>query len=338
MLRWLDSADHYTTMLDKYDGWFNASIAAGGGRFGDNAILFGNADHYVEKVFDAQPTWIAGMSWYANHNTFGDGQPMFILYDGGSKQVDIRHIQAGTLCQFRATRNGTTLGTSTFALRQLRSYYLEIKVTIDNTVGVVEIKVDGTTILNLTGIDTQATGNASADSVRWGGDGGSTRSLHVSDIYLLDGTGSAPNNTFWGDTRVQAIFPNGNGNSSQFVGSDADSTDNYLLVDEITPNSDTDYVESSTVTDKDTYAFGNVAATAGPVNGLQILPFARKTDAGVREIASVARLGTTEDDSADETLATSYAYYPDIRELDPDGNPWTISNVNASEFGVKVTT
>jgi hypothetical protein len=155
------------------------------------------------------------------------------------------------------------------------------------------------------------------------------------DLYVCDGTGSAPANDFLGDCRVEAIFPSGNGNSSVLVGSDGNSTDNYLLVDEAAPNT-TDYVESSTVTDKDTYAYGNLAATTGTVFGVQPVPFAAKTDAGTRSIVSVARVSATEVDSAAKTLSTTYTYYPDVREAKPGGGAWAIGDVNGAEFGVKI--
>jgi hypothetical protein len=68
-----------------------------------------------------------------------------------------------------------------------------------------------------------------------------------------------------------------------------------------------------------------------------LLPYAAKTNAGVRSIASVARLSGTEVDSSDKALSVSYAYLPDIRETKPGGGAWSISDVNSAEFGVKVT-
>jgi hypothetical protein len=152
-------------------------------------------------------------------------------------------------------------------------------------------------------------------------------------------TSGTINNDFKGDCRVEAIFPNGNGNSSVLVGSDGNSTDNYLLVDENPPNSDTDYVESSTVGDKDTYNYGSITSAFGVVHGVQICPFVKKTDAGVRSIANVARSSGTEADSASQALAATYGYLPTIKEDDPStpGSRWTVAGVNAAEFGVKVT-
>jgi len=107
-------------------------------------------------------------------------------------------------------------------------------------------------------------------------------------------------------------------------------------VDETTPNDDTDYVESGTAGDKDTYTYTNLTPTAGTVYGVQILPYVRKTDAGARSIKSIARHSGTEVDGPEQVLGTSFVYARDIREAKPGGGAWSISDVNGAEFGVKV--
>ncbi|MGI0150005.1 MAG: hypothetical protein ACREDF_10815, partial [Thermoplasmata archaeon] len=216
-------------------------------------------------------------------------------------------------------------------------HYIEFKVTISDASGVAVLKINGVTELTGSGLDTQNTTNASADRVLLGLNGSALNvNTDYDDLYVCDGSGTV-NNDFLGDIRCEYIPPNGNGNSSQFVGSDGNSVDNYLLVDEATPNDDTDYVESGTITEKDTYAQGNLTPTSGTVYGVQMLPYARKTDAGVRSIASIARLAAAEDLSVDKILSTSYSYFPDIRETKPGGGAWTVTDVNNAEFGCKIS-
>ena len=226
----------------------------------------------------------------------------------------------------------------TTVLSQDTFYYIELKVTISDSAGVIVLKINGATELNLTSQDTRNGGNATADTITLGagGQNNSAAIFSYDDLYICDGTGSAPDNDFLGDCRVEASLPSGNGNSSQLVGSDADSTNNYLLVDESAPNGDTDYVESSTVGNKDTYAMGNLASTSGTVYGVQPVPVAKKTDAGSRSIVSVVRLSSTEVDSAAKTLTSSYLILPDVRTTKPGGGAWTITDWNNAEAGVKV--
>jgi hypothetical protein len=343
-LRFIESFEHlggspYSgPILKKWD----ASNAANGSAFDPaygrtNSGLFINGwdNSWIEKWLDAQPTWIVGAAVYFANNS-GFDSAIIGFQDGTSAQVEIRRMSSSKFLAI--SRNGTVIATGTTQIRLGRWYYIEFKATIHNSTGSAEIILNGISEVSISGTDTQFTANATADTIHIGGSGGSfAGNIYLDDIYICDGTGSAPANTFLGDVRVDTLLPNGNGNSSQLLGSDGNSTDNYLLVDEATPNEDTDYVESSTVAQKDTYTYGNLTPTTGTVFGVQILPFARKTDAGTRKIASIARHSGTEVDSADKTLSSTYLYYPDIRETKPGGGSWSISDVNGAEFGVKVT-
>jgi hypothetical protein len=155
---------------------------------------------------------------------------------------------------------------------------------------------------------------------------------------VCDGSG-ATNNDYLGDIRVECLFPNGDGASSAFVGSDGNSVNNYLLVDETVPNDDTDYVQGTVVGDKDTYAYQDLTTTAGSVYGVNIIPRHRKADAGGRTAVTVGReSGGTEADSSAITILDSYIYNYDIRETKPSGGAWSISEVNGAQFGMKVNT
>ena len=333
-LLFADSFDHYTTVSDKWtQSTASLSISSGNGRNGTSCGRVTTTNGTAKRTIGSLTTWVFGSAFRAN--TVSDNNPIMTLSNSGSAVFEIGITPAGKIY---ASRSGTVIATGTIILSMNVYYFIECKVTLNASTGTITTKINGVTDLNLTG---QNTGGTTADTFgigqRAGGNNNFVNTWDWDDLYVLDTTGSAPTNDFLGDVRVEAIFPNNNGNSSQLVGSDSNSTDNYLLVDESAPNSDTDYVESSTVGDKDTYAMGNLTSTTGTVYGVQILPFAKKTDAGTRSIKSVTRLSTTEEDSADKTLSTVYAYLPDIRETKPGGGAWSISDVNSAEIGVKVS-
>ena len=219
-----------------------------------------------------------------------------------------------------------------------RWYYIEFKATIHDTTGSYEVRIDGVPHSQLTasGVDTKNSANASADRIYFGSRNTffTGTGFYLDDVYIFDGTGSAPKNNFIGDVNVVGLLPNGNGNSSQFLGSDADSTNNYQLVDENPPNDDTDYVEASTVGYKDTYTYQDLTGSSGTVYGVSAAPYARKTDSGARKIRTLARLSSTEiDNGTDLVLGTSYVYYNSIFETKPGGGAWAITDVNNAEFG-----
>lgn len=338
MLLFGDSFDHYTTALEKWsatNGGF--SFGNSNGRFSTGAFTTGGGDNGVRKTLPSSyATLILGFAY--KHSAVGATGPLAGFLDSGTGQFS---VWKSALDRLEVRRGGTLVATGTTVLASSVFYYIELKVTFHDTTGAYELRINEATELSATNVNTRSTANNTADQVGLGriatssGVDGPNVS-HYDDFVVLDTTGSIANN-FIGDIRAEAIFPNGNGNSSQFDGSDGNSTDNYQLVDETPPNGDTDYVESPDIGDKDTYAMGNVTPTTGTVYGIQVMPYNRKTDAGTRKICTVIRHSGTEEDSADFTLSSSYQYFLNMRETKPGGGSFSISDVNGMEAGVKVT-
>ena len=95
------------------------------------------------------------------------------------------------------------------------------------------------------------------------------------DFYLMTGSGDTP----LGDIVIETLYPNGNGNANQFVGSDGDSTNNYLLVNETGAPVTSSYVADSTSGHQDMYALTDLVTSAGTVLGVCHSAYLAKTDA-----------------------------------------------------------
>lgn len=218
--------------------------------------------------------------------------------------------------------------------------YIEARILLSTTVGEVEIRTNGspTPVLDISGVDT---GGASANQIIFVGSGNQgTRDF--SAWYYLDVDATAPND-FLGHIRFACLDPIGNGNSSGFAGSDGNSTDNYLLVDDgataTTNDGDTTYVEHDTVGTKDTYAMEDLPTA--PLSIIAVAPIfiAKKTDAGSRAIMPVIRSGGTDYPGDAAFLSTSYAAYSTIFLENPDGPAaWDEASVNGMEVGMEVDT
>lgn len=342
-LLFAESWDALATGVPSINGWANigsggGSVNATAGRWGTQGMLTTDVRFGLQRPISSLPA-TAFFGFAMSVGSFTNAQAFFGVLETATSQVNLQMLSTGAIRAARGGPAGTTLGDSAAGVLVAGTYhYIEVKVIIHNTTGAVVVKVDGTTVINLTGINTRQTANAWLDAVQYGGfnQGNTSPSPKFDDIYICDSTGSSPTNDFLGDVRVEALLPNGDGNSSVLVGSDGNSVNNSLLVDEVGPNGDTDYVSSATPGDKDTYAYANLTSTTGTVYGVIVQPYARKDDAGARSIVSVARLSGTEVDGPVQTLASSYAYLPDVREAKPGGGVWTISDVNSAEFGVKV--
>lgn len=264
-------------------------------------------------------------------------QPLAIFCsDLGSVQHVVFTVTATGYPQLRlGSEGGTVLGTGATALSVGVWYYIEIKASISDTVGTAVLHIDNQTVVSFSG-DTKNGGTStnidyvSLSPATFRGYGAT-----YDDLYILDSTG-ATNNDFLGDIRIETLYPDGNGNSSQLVGSDADSTDNYQLVDETGTPSSADYVASGNLGDKDTYTFTGLATTSGTIKGVQVNSWAAKSDSGARNVKNITRLSGTEDQSASLPLQTTYMPHLSVHETKPGGGSWTISDVNNAEFGVQV--
>lgn len=297
-------------------------------------------DAYAQRNVVTAATYIMGFGF--NPSAIGtnlDGQIIAAYFDGATTQVDLRVNADGHLV---ATRNGTQLGSVSSQALIVNDYvHIQFKATIDPTAGVVHVKVNGVDWLNLTGQNTRATGSDQIGSLRLGhtGYGGGATLVPIAvfyydDFWLVDTTGGE-NASFIGDCRVEAVFPNGVGNYSQFTVSP--SGDNYTAVDDAAPNDDTDYVESGTVGNKDSYAFGNIAPALADVRGMVLWSYMKKTDAGERLMRTLVRSGTSEGESSDIAPGTAYAFLAGIHEVDPATSArFTVSALNAAEIGLKV--
>ncbi len=157
--------------------------------------------------------------------------------------------------------------------------------------------------------------------------------FYVDDVYVTDG--NTPNPLNLGPIEVVTLLPNGNGNSSTMTGSDGNSTDNYLLVDD-NPVVTTDYVGGSTEGNKDTYAFENLT-NSPTVIGVAVSTVDQKSDTGTKFMRHVVRSGSTDYVGPSFSPSESWAYHETVWDQDPNTSAtWTSSNVDSAEFGQEV--
>jgi len=301
------------------------------GRTGGIALeMNGSGVHFQTFPLTTNPTLIIGKGLKFPDYP-GATTRLLALYDGVTEGVNVRCKADG---EFEVYRANTLLGTTTgAAVGQNNWCHFEIKVVTNDTTGSIELRVNGSAKLTLTSQDTQAGSNAYHDMVRFLGV--ASTGQHIDDIYICDGSGSA-NNNFLGNMKVVGIFPTAEGDTINFTPSTG--TDNSALVDENPPNDDTDYVESSTVGQKDLYQYGDVSGLGNTIAGLQINTDVRETDASSFSLITVVKSNVTESDSAASAIgSTSYVTKTRVVAQDPDTSAaWTQAGINAAQFGMKV--
>lgn len=256
-----------------------------------------------------------------------------LLGDSGATQHLTVTIFPTTIEVRRGTSSGTLLASAVHGYVATDWVYVEVKATIADAGGIVQVRMNGNTtpVINFTGDTRNGGTSTNIDVVRLGGQSQGD----FADWYICNGLGSAPTNDFLGDVRVHSLRPNGNGTYSQYVGSDGNSTDNYLLTDE-SPYNTTDYVGNSTVGQKDSYTLDNLPAGVTAVYGIQEVAIVAKSDAGAASIKQLLRVGGTDYTTSSFVLSTSYQEMLNIRELNPNtGVAWTPAGVDGIEAGVE---
>lgn len=277
-------------------------------------------------------TLIVGVALKVSAYPSANDQRIISLRGGGTENINVRMRTNG---EFSVFRGNTSLVTTTGAAPGIDTwFYLELKVLTANTGGTYELRINGVNVASSGSADTQDSSTAYSDSVRFqapqtNGD------LYIDDWYVCDGSGTA-NNNFLGSQKVEAIYPNAEGATINFTPSTG--TDNSALIDENPSNSDTDYVESGTVTNKDTYDYSALASISAGIKGVQINTEVRETDATPFSLISVIRSNLTESDDAGQAIGSStYVNRHRISETDPNtAIAWTAAGINAAQFGIKV--
>jgi hypothetical protein len=414
-----DGFDNYTALPGKWDAVLvshNAPAApvimAGTGRGGAGAVFFTGGvtaaifneptAATIAKHVGAQTTLYVGLAfnWNPTPQTTGDDFTILQFIDAATCQCTLWIRPSGTLYFTRGSTSissgGTSLGTASVPFPSNSFHYLEVQVVISATVGVLQLKLDQTTIINLTGINTKVSGNSSFDSVVMGPssviglgiDNATSYSGYIDDVYM-DTSG------FNGDVRVNGQLPSGDGSTQNFANHEATwvlstitrlqttivdsnsnlqrataitgdfktgttaptwatgvgvtTTDNhvtwtclgavsqYKLVNESDPDGDSSYVFSSTLNDISRYTYP--AVTGSAVLAVVVWAYARKDDGGFRTIQAAIKSGATLGTSGtDKALGTNYQHTMLSSLTDPNtGAAWTLSAVNAAEFGIKIT-
>jgi len=257
------------------------------------------------------------------------GSPIFVIEESTATSGFHLSLHVEPAGYLRVHRGNTVLETGTTALSVDTWYFFEIKWTIDNTTGVFELRINGsaTPELDFSG-DTQNGGAAYAQNVNLDS---TTSGNDFDDFYVAD---SAGGQDFYGDVTVETLVADGAGASASFTPS---AGSNYQNVEELPTDDDTTYNESSTVDHDDRFTHGNLSTDTDVILGVQVGIWAKKDDAGAREMRVLAEDGTTEGEGAAHALSTEYVWYTDMFEDHPSGAAaWTESEVNTGEFGYTI--
>lgn len=327
--------------LSGYKWTSGAARDTGRARTGAASLLVGTSSgtggfpSYTLNVADRNATMIMGAGVYFVGNVV-DYDIYNFAGSAGATHIAIRRKTTGAV-EIVQGSTGTVATTGPNVMLAGNWYHLEAKVLVADGGGTVDVRVNGVSVVTFSGDTRNGGADANVYSVSLSaGSGAPDRQASVDDFFLLNGAGSYNNNLI-GDCKVITLYPNGNGNYSQGVGSDADSVNNYLLVDENGVPNTSDYIDLANTGDKDSYAFDNLPA--GTIYGIAQRAYASKTDAGSRTMRNFQRIGGVDYPSATDqglSVTPTYLGLSDIVEKSPATSAaWTVTEINGTEFGVE---
>lgn len=203
-------------------------------------------------------------------------------------------------------------------------YYLELGVVI-GVGGSVEVRVNGQTIVSVTGIDTRIGGLSTCNAIQLYFSGGNPiGSVDFEDLYVAIG-----NELKWlGDIRVDALALDGNASPQDWI---PDSGNAWERLNQTSGN-----VSSNTINAESMFSVANLSFDTPAIHGVQIGIIANKTETDQKNIVIEANNNNITVNSNIIALGTSSTEYTYSLAKDTDGVNWSKQRFNDLKVGIKV--
>jgi hypothetical protein len=330
MLVFCDSFDHYATanLGEKYLSAGGSIVS--GGREGN--CLEVNGGNTVSKAFSNRSQLIVGFAF----NPTAVGNEILSFYDAGTLQGTLKVNSSGGL-EYHVYPNDddTIIAASVNGLISPNTFqYVEINVTFETSAtGTLSAQVNGQNVFTVTGVITSYSGNNWANLVALNNGPFNNNPFYYDDLYICDGTGTL-NNSFLGDVSIQALLPNGAGQSTQWTPNG--QSQNWQCVSQNPPNT-SDYVSDSHPGDTDLYTIESISGTPTAVVAVQIVASAEKDDSNTRVLGLGFGNGSTSVFDTGFSLTSTYLMYTQPYDLNPiTDEDWTVSEVDNGQIGLQV--
>ena len=287
----------------------------------------------------------AGYSFYVDTPAAGgdDNVIMYFADGAGTRQVQlvIDSSDDGTglfsLSVERAEGSPVSLGSTGEVFPYATYLHIELEVTIHNSAGAFELRVNQVDRLSDSGIDTQVTGNATCDRVAFGTH--KATSCRIDDFHGNNDIGD--NTGFLGEQQIESPgAPASEGDADDWVPSSG--TDNALMIDEhdTTPADDAaTHIASGVDNQEDLYNYPALTnIPAGAVTAVNIRTQAALTVVGSRDFRHRVKQGavTADGGGSQAVTGTGYGFFEDFMDEDPTTTTaWTKATVDSAQFGEK---
>lgn len=256
-------------------------------------------------------------------------------------QASLSVSSTGQVILWRGKPNGpgpVVLATSAPVIISGGYQHFEAVLFCASVGGACEVRIDGVTVLNVTGVNTQAQATDVIGQVKVGLFDNVWLDfppyMDIDDYALWDTTGYQ-NADFIGDKKVYLLLPNADTAEESWVPSSG--SDSYEMINNVPPING-EYLTAANPGDISQFALENLPAEVVSVAGVVALARLVKTDAGNAKVRIGIDSSGTLEEGADLPITMAPTYQQSIFELDPDTDaPWTVSGVNAAQLQLNRT-
>jgi hypothetical protein len=316
-------------------------LAASGGTSKVAGLLGGSAvslqsNGQYKCLFTTSYSRIIWGSRIKTFSNFASNPATIVAFlDGTTAQCGLNFNTAGQMIFWHSTASTIlATGTTTFAVNSW--YYVEIDVTINNTTGAFNVRVNGTgSELSASGVNTRNSANNFLNAFWWYDSNGTNSVVcQYDDLYVLDPTtGSAPYTSMLGVCRIETLFPTAN----DAVTWTPSASNNFNQVSEVNMDSDTSYNVTAT-TGQDTFTHGALAGSPTTIYAAAVRAVVRKDQTSNPQAQTTLISGAATAQGTINGQATTYQAMRDFYLTDPNTSAaWTAAAINATKIGYNRT-
>ena len=345
----MDGFDHYGTIANLLAGVYaeyltsgaTLSLATTNPRTGAYALratgLSTSPGLFWRRVLGGARTGVGQALGYciAALPTANDALAPIVFRTGTNlAQVLVIVQSTGAIAVRQSSATGTLLGQTAGPVIFAGAYqYIEAFVNCHSSTGSVEVRVDGVTVLDISGVNTnpRATGEisqVSSEKLQTGA--AACAPIDMDDLWCWNDLGSY-NNDFPGNTRVGLALLDADTAITDWT-RNTGATD-FAATTQIPPDGDTTYIEAAAAGNVSEFGIADAPGSVTAIKALQTCLMMKKTDAGASQVQAAMVSGASVANGADRPITTTYTYWPDIFETDPaTGAPWTPAGFNAAKL------
>jgi hypothetical protein len=299
-------------------------------------VVNGKSNKLRKVLPSGQATVGMGARWYLPSLPSNSAHPHpFRFLDVSNNEV--ASVEVETTGAITVNYNGSSFTTTGPVIVSNAWQHVEAKVFVNATTGTIQVRVEGTVVINLTALNT-GTNNIAQVALCAENSGATLMTpdhYYVKDWIIWTGAGTV-NNDFLGSCAVYEIIPS---SDDTFNWAASSGTTGFNLINESPPDDNTSYIYAvypAPVASK--FNLTDLPSTVTSVKGLYVVHRSKKTDGGDGNLQAGLVSGSSTALGTDRPLTTAYTYWADISELDPaTSTAWTRISVNAAKLQLNRT-